>query len=280
MTNKTISIKSIIIVTILAIAWTIKVDTNYEVNAYSEGNILEVSKKIEQSENKILKAILENGKYNPNTYKILENSNLYPNELLELASKKSEVIDFVADYPNYIDNKKKSISIEKDYKQGEIPLFIQWDRRWGYSNYGKNFMAINGCGPTSLAMVAVGLTGDKNINPKVIADYSEANGYLVDGIGSKWSLMTEGSKKFGVIGTEISLSKHSILKTLEKGQPIIASMAPGNFTTSGHYIVLTGVDNNGNIIVNDSDSKVRSKKTWDLDIFLKEAKNLWSFKAR
>lgn len=279
MTSKIINIKSIILATILAIVCIIRVNTNHESNGYSVGNTLEISKKIEQSENKTLKAILENGKYNPNTYKILEHPTLYPIELLELASKKSEVIDFVADYPNSIDNTNESISIEQDYEPGGIPLFIQWDKRWGYTNYGADFMAINGCGPTSLAMVAIGLTGNTNINPKVVADYSEANGYLVDGVGSKWSLMTEGAKEFGIVGREIPLSESSILKTLEKGQPIIATMAPGNFTTSGHYIVLTGVDSNGKIIVNDSDSKVKSKKTWDIDVFIKEAKNLWSFKA-
>lgn len=54
-------------------------------------------------------------------------------------------------------------------------------------------------------------------------------------------------------------------------------MGPGHFTTEGHYIVLTGVDSDGKIIVNDSDSKQRSSETWDVDVFLKEAKNLWAF---
>lgn len=278
MNSKIINLKTIIIASILVAICIIRVNTNDEINAYSEEDILRISKEIEQSEDRTLKAILENGKYNPNTYKILEESTIYPIELLELASKKSETIDFVADYPNYIDNANEDISIEQEYNPGEIPLFIQWDKRWGYSNYGPDFMAINGCGPTSLAMVAVGLTGDTNINPKVVAEYSDANGYLVDGVGSKWSLMTEGAKEFGIVGTSIPISEYSILNTLEKGQPIIATMAPGNFTTSGHYIVLTGLDSNGKIIVNDSDSKVRSKKTWDIDVFLKEAKNLWSFK--
>lgn len=36
---------------------------------------------------------------------------------------------------------------------GEIPLLLQWDERWGYSVYGDNMIAVNGCGPTAVAMV-------------------------------------------------------------------------------------------------------------------------------
>lgn len=279
MSRRRINRKLLIISATLGIVCVVGLNKKDASSRYSEEVKLNISNQIEQSGNITLKGILENGKDNLNTYKILENPMLYPEELLELASKKTEVIDFVADYPNYKDNTNESISIKKDYKPGEIPLFIQWDKRWGYNKYGNNFIAVNGCGPTSLAMVAVGLTGNTNINPMVVANYSEENGYLVDGVGSKWSLMTEGAKNFGVVGKEIPLSESSIIKTLEKGQPIIATMAPGTFTTSGHYIVLTGVDSDGKIIVNDSDSKIRSEKTWDIDVFLKETKNLWAFKA-
>ncbi|WP_419726457.1 C39 family peptidase [Terrisporobacter petrolearius] len=257
------------------------------IKAYSNGydqvainkNMEEISKKVKQSNDHVLKLILKNNKNNPNTYKILGNVDLYPRELLELASKKEEALNFVADYTDYKGYSEMKASVRKDYKKGKIPLFIQWDKRWGYEKYGSDFIAINGCGPTSLAMVAVGLTGNTKINPKVVADYSNDKGYLVKGVGTNWDLMTYGARNFKIAGREISLSKESILQTLRKGQPIIVSMGPGEFTTAGHYIVLTGVDSNNKIIVNDPDSKLRSKKTWDINIFLKEAKDLWAFKA-
>lgn len=251
---------------------------DYDQVAMNE-NMEEISKKVKQSDDHVLKLILKNNKNNPNTYKILENVDLYPRELLKLASKKEEALNFVADYTDYKGYSEMKASVRKDYKKGEIPLFIQWDKRWGYEKYGSDFIAINGCGPTSLAMVAVGLTGNTKINPKVVADYSKDNGYLVEGVGTNWDLMTYGARNFKIAGREICLSKESILETLRKGQPIIVSMGPGEFTTSGHYIVLTGVNTNNKIIVNDPDSKLRSKKTWDINIFLKEAKDLWAFKA-
>ncbi|WP_346929057.1 C39 family peptidase [Clostridium sp.] len=223
--------------------------------------------------------LLKMSKDYPEIGTILSNLSLYPKELLELASRKVEAIDFVADYPNYNPDSNKKISIKQDYQKGKIPLFIQWDKRWGYEKYGSNFIAINGCGPTALAMVAVGLTGNTDINPKVVADFSSENGYLVDGIGSSWTLMTEGAKQFGLNGKELPLTKSEILNTLKNGQPIIASMGPGTFTTDGHFIVLTGVDSKNNIIVNDSDSIKRSKQTWDINVFMEETENLWTFTA-
>ncbi|SFI93993.1 Peptidase_C39 like family protein [Terrisporobacter glycolicus] len=252
--------------------------SNYEQIIQNE-DIGKISENVSQSNDDILKLIHKHSKNNPEAYKILKNAKSYPRELLELASKKQEALKFVAEYTDYKGYSETEVSIKEDYKQGEIPLFIQWDKRWGYEKYGSEFMAINGCGPASIAMVAVGLTGNTNINPKVVADYSKNKGYLVGGVGTSWELMTKGAQNFGIVGIEIPLSEQSILQTLRQGRPIIASMGPGEFTTAGHYIVLTGVDSNNKIIVNDSDSKLRSQKTWDVNVFLNEAKNLWSFKT-
>lgn len=237
----------------------------------------EIPDEVLNSNDLTVQNLLHMSKNYPEIGAILSNLSLYPKELLELASKKVEVIDFVADYPNYNPDSNKRISIKQDYQRGKIPLFIQWDKRWGYEKYGSNFIAINGCGPTALAMVAVGLTGNTDINPKVVAEFSSENGYLVDGVGSSWTLMTEGAKHFGLNGTEVPLIKSEILNILRKGQPIIASMGPGTFTTDGHFIVLTGIDSENNIIVNDSDSRKRSRQTWNIDIFMEETENLWTF---
>lgn len=274
------------VVMLLVIVYTMYIGTTKLFSDGYKGNIKQgneykqqVIEDVKKSNNSILNAIIDNGKGNLNSYKIVDNNEEYPEELLELASKKVEAIDFVAGYPEYKGYNEESISIKKEYKQNEIPLFMQWDKRWGYEKYGQNFIAINGCGPTAIAMVAAGLTGNTNINPKIVADYSKEQGYLVKNLGTSWSLMTEGAKNFGIVGREIPLSETTILNTLKKGQPIIASMGPGTFTTEGHFIVLTGIDENNKIIVNDSDSKIRSKKTWDIDIFLSQTKNLWAFKT-
>ena len=61
------------------------------------------------------------------------------------------------------------------------------------------------------------------------------------------------------------------------GRLIICILGPGDFTTTGHFIVLTGVDENGGIIVNDPNSIINSKKSWDIEQLMHQIRNLWSY---
>ena len=51
---------------------------------------------------------------------------------------------------------------------------------------------------------------------------------------------------------------------------MVAIMAKGHFTSSGHFIVLRGVQD-GKIMVADPGSYKRSNQLWDLSIILNEA---------
>jgi len=204
---------------------------------------------------------------------IIKDYNSYPEALLDMLSRDIDLLDFVL---NYHDKSGKVFSESIKVRKGEIPLLLQWDERWGYASYGENMIAISGCAPTSLAMVISGLTGDTSITPYKVAKYAEDNGFYVDGTGTSWSLMTSGSEFFGIDSKQISLSKDNIFSELENGHPIIASMREGDFTTAGHFIVLTGVSN-GKIKINDPNSKKRSSLLWDYDRLESQIKNLWSF---
>ena len=74
--------------------------------------------------------------------KILADSRNYPVSMLELLAKNAETTDFVADYPE----KKDEAPAESigEVKEGEIPLLIQWDERWGYIHYGDGIIANSG----------------------------------------------------------------------------------------------------------------------------------------
>lgn len=204
---------------------------------------------------------------------IIKDYNSYPEALLDMLSRDIDLLDFVL---NYHDKSGKVFSETIDVRRGEIPLLLQWDERWGYASYGENMIAISGCAPTSLAMVISGLTGDTSITPYKVAKYAEDNGFYIDGTGTSWSLMTSGSEFFGIDAKQISLSKDNVFSELENGHPIIASMREGDFTTAGHFIVLTGVSN-GKIKINDPNSKKRSSLLWDYDRLESQIKNLWSF---
>ena len=204
---------------------------------------------------------------------IEENSEQYPEDLLELLERNEETVDFVYNYPKKKDSKPAK-TIGKVSK-GEIPELLQWDARWGYAEYADNMIAINGCGPTALSMVAAGITGDDSITPYKVAEYAAESGYYVEGVGTAWSLMTDGGRQFGVQGTEMPLDESVIMAQLESGHPIICSVGPGDFTSSGHFIVLVSVED-GKIKVNDPNSRKRSK-LWDYDRLSGQINNLWVF---
>ena len=206
---------------------------------------------------------------------ILDNADQYPEDLLELLANNEETADFVLDYPQ-----KKDLAPAESIgdMSGGIPLLLQWDERWGYAIYGDNMIAINGCGPTALAMVAAGLTGDAGITPDRVARYAAEQGYYEGDAGTSWTLMTEGAAAFGVIGQEIGLSREQVFAELESGHPVICSMRPGDFTSTGHFIVLVGIED-GKIRVNDPNSRARSQVLWEYDRLESQINNLWSYTA-
>ncbi len=218
-----------------------------------------------------------NAKY-PNNEKIQEmiyHLERYPRSLLSLILYYEEEIDYVYNYPNR-KHYDEIILTEKDFER-EVPLFIQWDERWGYDYYADEMMGINACGPTSLAMVISGLTGNRDIHPRMIAEYSYDNGYYVEDVGTMWSLMIDGANAFGVQANQLIGSAQSVVDALSQGHLVILSVGPGDFTNSGHFIVLTGIDENGLITINDPNSLKKSDMKWDIERLISQTAAAWEY---
>jgi len=195
----------------------------------------------------------------------------YPRELIQLLEHNPETEEFVLLYPFRTEQ-----DIRLSHDRETVPLFLQWDRNWGYEKYGSGFLAVTGCGPTCLAMVGYYLTGDPNMTPHQIAKFAQRNGYYERGYGSSWTLISEGSAKLGLTATELPLVKSKLVKALtEEETPIILAMGEGDFTSSGHYIVLTGVED-GQFRVNDPNSLERSEKLWSYEQLEGQIRNIWA----
>lgn len=214
------------------------------------------------------------GLTNEKVREVMSRSEEYPDELLELLADNEETVDFVLNYPEMKD--AAPAETVGEVEKGKIPLLLQWDERWGYAVYGDDMIAVNGCGPTAISMIAAGLTGDNTITPYRVAQFSAENGYYAGDSGTSWTLMTDGAQQFGIYGEELGLSESEIYSALENGHPIICSMKPGDFTSTGHFIVLTGTEN-GKIRVNDPNSRIRSEKLWDYSTLEYQINNLWAY---
>lgn len=195
----------------------------------------------------------------------------YPESLIDLLARNSEAEDFVLHYPLRDTLSTEPLSFSRNY----VPLMLQFDERWGYTKYGSDFLAITGCGPTCLAMVGYYLTGSEDFLPDKVAAFAEKNGYYAAGYGSSWTLISEGGVKLGLDVTELPLVKSKIVASLEAGKPVILALGPGDFTTTGHYIVLSGAED-GVFRVCDPNSRANSERLWTYEQLEGQIRNIWS----
>lgn len=205
---------------------------------------------------------------------VLEKESLYPDEILINLANNPEQISFVVDYPG--ENLSIPCEVTEDELSQKCPLFLQWDKRWGYHAYGdESTIAVSGCGPTSLAMVVVGLTHDASVTPEKVADFAMNNDFYMYGTGTMWSLMTEGSAYFGLESTQIDIDEEQMKACLNQGGMLICSLQAGDFTTAGHFVVIYGVDEEG-FLVNDPFCVSRSMQSWSFDTLQPQLKSVWA----
>ena len=146
--------------------------------------------------------------------------------------------------------------VKKDYHtENEFVYYKQGD----YGNaYAGETIAAAGCGPTAAAMVLTYLTGDE-VNPPTTAAYSTQHGFAVDHAGTTESLFPSIGKAYGLNVQKESQTASNIVNSLKEGNVIIAHMGPGEFTKGGHYIVLRGLNEQGQVLVADPANPARNK---------------------
>ena len=202
----------------------------------------------------------------------------YPDGVIELLDKNPETVDFVENYPKKKDSKPAE-TIGDSLQPGSIPLLLQWDERWGYSTYGTSIIAISGCGPTCMAMVASGLNQDPSITPAKVASFGTQHSYVDEENNTYWSFMREAGASWNLSCYEGLLNEMQVSAELSAGHPIICSVGPGNFTQIGHFIVLTGYEN-GNVTVNDPFSKANSETLWNFSQIKDQIRAMWVYSLK
>lgn len=237
---------------------------------------------VEAGNNTYDNAVIENSKISEknkiqNNQSMLDdimNSTQYPKQLKDLALKNEEALEFVYDYPaEHV--KEHTIDLTEEASMDSVPLFVQWDKRWGYEKYSGNFFAASGCGPTTLSMVVVYLTHNREASPIAVAKYSKEAGYSVDGSGSSWTLISEGCRHYGVEAKTVALDESRMKAELDEGHPIVVNVGPGDFTDTGHFMVITGYDDEG-FSINDPNSIEKSGKRWLFKNISSQIRAVWS----
>jgi hypothetical protein len=136
-----------------------------------------------------------------------------------------------------------------------VPLFNQRDYKDPYGDYGT--ISSHGCGIASLAMVYSYMTDEIHLPDELAKQFGDYNTKH----GSLWTLFQDSAEELGIPFVKSDASNgewyswKKIKEALSNGQPVICLQREGIFTGGGHYIVLTGITEDGKILVNDPNGK-------------------------
>lgn len=146
------------------------------------------------------------------------------------------------------------------YNQGDYP-------NNSYGGYGS--IQEYGCGPVSLAIVISTLTG-KDHDPVEVTNHVCSIGGCTSA-GTTLAAITQTAKDYNLKVKSFSSNLTKEIKEAfkQKDTMVIASMGPGTFTPSGHYIVLAGI-NGDNVVVADPGDRNKNKE-WPISTISSES---------
>ena len=247
----------------------------YAAPSYNEQICLDyVEQPKKRTREEAIEKIKELSRWYPALYFVYKNASQYPTELLLSGAANPEMADFLYGYLTADTSVTGGFTAEETPES--YPLFLQFDPRWGYMIYGTDGnMGSSGCGPTCLSMAVYYLTKDSSHTPDSVARYSLEHGHYVSGVGTAWSLLSSYPRAFGLKSYQISWSEANLKAQLDKGNILICSVRPGNFTFSGHFIVIYGYDETG-FKINDPKCVYRSGFTWTYEQIKNDIKATWT----
>lgn len=238
--------------------------------------VISVEKPVQRTLAEAIEKLNEWGKTIPIIDEISKKSSLYPEGLLLALANNPEMAEFVSCYLG--ENRESDSNLTEQEKEQDFPLFLQWDSRWGYQSYGKDScIGLSGCGPTCLSMVLYYLTRDELFTPDRIASYSMDNGYYEEGKGTAWIFMKDYPKLYNIKVTEPSATETALKAELDNGSVLICALGKGDFTVSGHFIVVYGYEE-GKFQVNDPNCVARSNRGWSFSEIEAQIKSIWAYK--
>ena len=131
-----------------------------------------------------------------------------------------------------------------------IPLYNQLDYNSPYGAYGT--VASHGCGITCIAMVTA-YYWEEDVSPawmgRTFGGYNTSEGSL-------WSVFAGTAPDLGIPFEKQTSSWDEVVQALQDGKPVVSIQNTTDyqtsiFTSGGHFILLTGITDNGRILVND-----------------------------
>ncbi len=127
----------------------------------------------------------------------------------------------------------------------EAPVFLQQDYQGVM--FGGDELRTNGCGITTLSMLATYMTDEEYTPPEMCARYGNYSYQGTDG-----RIFQLESPVLGFYCKEKTYEPNVAKKALEEGYPVVSLQHKGYWTRGGHYILVEKMNEDGTVQVRDS----------------------------
>ena len=165
--------------------------------------------------------------------------------------------------------------------------YLQTDPRWGGLDYSakgeKTTIRASGCGPTAMAMV-LATWADPSVDPRTECAWALKNGYKAPHQGTYYGYFEPAGARYGlevdrlnwtnIYGRATSPHHETVKEAIERGDLVIACMGKGNWTSSGHYVLVWDIRGE-TIYINDPASTKAHRVRGDYALFKKQVKYYW-----
>ena len=162
----------------------------------------------------------------------------------------------------------------------EVPLYLQQD--YGDTKYGNYSLRTYGCGITTMAMLASYMKDEELTPPYMGSTF----GKYCSEKGTAHTLFLEVPTALDFYAIKKTSTWSEVKEALENGHMVITLQHGGFWTSKGHYVLVTGMTEDGQVTVRDSNlynyGKLEGHKTgyFDQDKIPKNASIYWIYEKK
>ncbi|GEM_PF-2112541 len=174
-------------------------------------------------------------------------SSAWPGAIVNLAASDPSMVDFILAYPSANKDGNRDAQIATDALQDLKTA----NPDWGYMQYGNGLFVQTGGAPTAISEVFSWLLQDPTFNPVTVADFARQYEYDLTPARAGDSIFAGAALNWGIPMNPLPAYQTQIGDALAAGDIVILQQGDNE---NPHFLVATGVDENGMWIIQDPTS--------------------------
>ena len=88
--------------------------------------------------------------------------------------------------------------------------------------------------------------------------------------------MTECAADFRLLAYNVEIEEDTMHRVLDDGGKLVCSVSPGDFTSTGHFIVINGGSGKGFTVLDPNNVEL-SKKIWSFSVLAPQIAGIWAY---